>query len=98
MLVLSIWLPESPRWTAKKGDIEGARNLLSRILNKPTDSEEVEGQLTEILEFIALEQKDGDASWGEVFRYNTKSYNLQRVLLGAGPYLMNQWSGINTLT
>ncbi|KAM0426039.1 hypothetical protein ACHAPT_008670 [Fusarium lateritium] len=98
VLVLCLWLPESPRWMAKTGNVEEARNLISRVLDKPLDSEEVESQLSEILKFIALEEEAGEAAWHEIFRNNTKSRNLQRVLLGMGPYLMNQWSGINSLS
>ncbi|UPL00064.1 hypothetical protein LCI18_010998 [Fusarium solani-melongenae] len=98
VLVLCLWLPESPRWMAKTGNVEEARNLISRVLDKPLDSEEVEGQLSEILKFLALEEEAGEAAWHEIFRNNTKSRNLQRVLLGMGPYLMNQWSGINSLS
>nr|OQO15940.1 hypothetical protein B0A51_15269 [Rachicladosporium sp. CCFEE 5018] len=57
----------------------------------------VTGQLNEILEAINLEAADGEASWSEVFSNATKSRNLQRVLLGMGPYMMNQWSGVNAL-
>ncbi|RTE78956.1 hypothetical protein BHE90_006565 [Fusarium euwallaceae] len=98
VLVLCLWLPESPRWMAKTGNVEEARNLISRVLDKPLDSEEVESQLSEILKFLALEEEAGEAAWHEIFRNNTKSRNLQRVLLGMGPYLMNQWSGINSLS
>ncbi|RMJ09241.1 hypothetical protein CDV36_011125 [Fusarium kuroshium] len=98
VLVLCLWLPESPRWMAKTGNVDEARNLISRVLDKPLDSEEVESQLSEILKFLALEEEAGEAAWHEIFRNNTKSRNLQRVLLGMGPYLMNQWSGINSLS
>ncbi|KAM5344192.1 hypothetical protein ACJ41O_012729 [Fusarium nematophilum] len=98
VLVLCLWLPESPRWTAKTGNVEEARRLLSRILDEPLGSEEVEQQLSEILKFLKLEEEAGEAKWHELFRNNTKSRNLQRVLLGMGPYLMNQWSGINSLS
>lgn len=91
------WLPESPRWLAKKGDTEKARKTISRLLDKPEDSPEVQGQLNEILEAIALEDEEAKPSWGEVFTNSTKARNLHRVLLGAGPYMMNQWSGINSL-
>jgi hypothetical protein len=83
---------------AKTGNVEEARNLISRVLDKPLDSEEVESQLSEILKFLALEEEAGEAAWHEIFHNNTKSRNLQRVLLGMGPYLMNQWSGINSLS
>ncbi|KAK5123953.1 hypothetical protein LTR85_002150 [Meristemomyces frigidus] len=99
MLVLCCcpFICESPRWLAKRGETEKARHVISRLLDKPEDDVEVKGQLNEILEAIALEDEDGEPSWGEVFSNATKGRNLQRVLLGMGPYMMNQWSGVNAL-
>jgi hypothetical protein len=53
--------------------------------------------LAEILEAIAAEGQDAEPTWGEVFSNSTKTRNLHRVLLGMGPYLYNQWSGVNAL-
>ncbi|KAK4615766.1 MFS-type transporter oryC [Fulvia fulva] len=99
MLVLCCcpFLPETPRWLAKHGRDDEARHTITRLLNKSEDDPEVKGQLNEILETIAAESGDGEPTWSEVFSNATKSRNLQRVLLGMGPYMMNQWSGINAL-
>jgi len=86
---------ETPRWLAKHGDTEKAQHVIARLLEKPDDDLEVKGQLNEILETLAIENEDGEVTWSEVFSNTTKSRNLQRVLLGMGPYMMNQWSGIN---
>jgi MFS family permease len=64
-------------------------------LDKPLDDEEVQGQLQEILDAIAAEMSDEEPSWSEVFSNATKTRNLHRVIIGMGPYLMNQWSGVN---
>lgn len=53
------------------------------------------GQLQEILDAIEAERNEEEPSWGEVFSNATKTRNLHRVLLGMGPYMMNQWSGVN---
>lgn len=91
------FLPETPRWLAKHGKHEEARHVISRLLDKSEDDPEVTGQLNEILETIAAEDADEEPTWSEVFSNATKSRNLQRVVLGMGPYMMNQWSGINAL-
>lgn len=94
MLVLCCcpFLPETPRWLAKHGKVEEARHTISRLLNKSDDDPEVKGQLNEILEAINAENEDGEPSWAETFSNATKSRNLHRVLLGMGPYMMNQVS------
>lgn len=91
------FVPETPRWLAKHGRKEEARHVIARILDRPDDDEEVTGQLTEILENIAAEHTVEEPTWTEVFSNATKARNLQRVVLGMGPYMMNQWSGINAL-
>lgn len=97
VLMLCPWIVETPRWLAKRGKVEKARHILARVLNRPDDDPEVSGQLNEILDSIAIEEEDGEPSWSEVFTNSTKSRNLQRVCLGMGPYMMNQWSGVNAL-
>ncbi|KAG6362819.1 hypothetical protein INS49_007913 [Diaporthe citri] len=75
-----------------------ARQVISRLLDKHPDDDEVQGQLQEILEALSLESRSSEPFWSEVFSNSTKSRNLHRVFLGMGPYMMNQWSGINTYT
>lgn len=69
--------------------------MISRLLDKHPQDDEVQGQLNEILEALSLESKSSEPSWSEVFSNSTKSRNLHRVFLGMGPYMMNQWSGVN---
>ncbi|SMR55332.1 unnamed protein product [Zymoseptoria tritici ST99CH_1E4] len=99
MLVLCLcpFIPETPRWLAKHGKTDEARRVISRLLDKPEDDPEVKGQLVEILEAIAAEGQDAEPTWSEVFSNRTKTRNLHRVLLGMGPYMFNQWSGVNAL-
>lgn len=97
-IVCCLFVPETPRWLAKHGRKDEARTTIARLLDRPEDDEEVTGQLTEILENIAAEHSVEEPTWNEVFSNATKSRNLQRVLLGMGPYMMNQWSGVSPLT
>lgn len=62
----------------------------------PVDHPYIIAQLEDIKANVAEERRIGEASWTEVFTEG-KLRNLSRVLLGAGPYLFNQWSGINSL-
>ncbi|EAT82105.1 hypothetical protein HBI56_081020 [Parastagonospora nodorum] len=97
VLCLCPFLCETPRWLAQKGKIDEAKHVISRLLDKPLDDDEVIGQLQEILTIIEAESQLEEPSWSEVFSNNTKTRNLHRVILGMGPYLFNQWSGVNAL-
>jgi MFS family permease len=98
VLVSALFVPDTPRWLATKGRIDEARHVIARLLDRADTDKEVEGQLTEILNALAAESSDGEPSWRDVFSNRAPARNLQRVLLGMGPYMMNQWSGINALT
>ena len=90
VLLCSPFICETPRWLAKHGRTEEARHIIARLLNKSDDDPSVKGQLNEILEVIQIEAEMGEPSWGEVFTNSTKTRNLQRVVLGMGPFMMNQ--------
>ena len=92
-VICALFVPETPRWLAKHGRKEEAIQVIARLLDRGEDDEEVLGQLTEILDNIAAESNVEEPTWNEVFSNATRSRNLQRVLLGMGPYMMNQWSG-----
>jgi Sugar (and other) transporter len=94
---MCLFVPETPRWLAKHGRKEEAKKVIARLLDKPEDDIFVEAQLNEILNNINAEWTQEEPTWTEVFTNGTKARNLQRVLLGMGPYMMNQWSGINAL-
>ena len=90
VLLCTPFICETPRWLAKHGRIDEARHVIARLLNKNDDDPSVKGQLNEIMEVIHLEDEMGEPSWGEVFSNATKTRNLQRVVLGMGPFMMNQ--------
>lgn len=90
ILCLCPFLCETPRWLAKHGRTEEARHVIARILDKRDEDPEVKGQLNEIMEGIAVESEMGEPTWSEVFSNRGKTRNLQRVLLGMGPFMMNQ--------
>lgn len=99
ILIVLPWLPESPRWLVSHDRADEAQHVFARLAGKnglPSDHPHVVTQLHEIKQNVAEERRIGEATWTEVFTEG-KLRNLSRVLLGAGPYMFNQWSGINSL-
>lgn len=87
VLLLCPFICETPRWLCKHNREGEARQIIARLLDKSDTDVEVEGQLQEILENIALENNLEEPTWRETFT-NGKARNLQRLLLGSGPYMM----------
>lgn len=97
-----LFLPDSPRYFVKRGQVERAANSLSRLRGHPTDSEYVQVELAEI---VANEEYERQlipsttwfGSWancftGSIWRGNS---NLRRTILGTSLQMMQQWTGVN---
>jgi sugar porter (SP) family MFS transporter len=96
------FLPDSPRYYVKKGNVEAARNVLARLRDQPVDSKYVEVELAEIVanneyerQLITTESFLG--SWMACFTgslWEAKS-NIRRTILGTSLQMMQQWTGVN---
>ncbi|KAG5979177.1 hypothetical protein E4U55_005479 [Claviceps digitariae] len=97
-----LFLPDSPRYFVKKGQIQQAVEALSRVRGQPADSEYVQ---TEIAEIVANEEYERAlipsttwfGSWANCFKgslFSAKS-NLRRTILGTSLQMMQQWTGVN---
>ncbi|KAL8789539.1 MAG: hypothetical protein Q9195_006766 [Heterodermia aff. obscurata] len=91
-------LPESPRWLVQHDRVEEATEVFARLEGKGAtlNDDKVIRERDMVVASVQKERELGQASWGEVFSEG-KNRNISRVLLGAGPYMFNQWSGINSL-
>jgi MFS transporter, SP family, sugar:H+ symporter len=93
-------LPESPRFLVKKGDVERARQVLSRLRDQPIESEYVEMELSELIAYQEYENQAGTATgfFESYFQCFTGSLfdpasNLRRTMVGTWLQGMQQLTG-----
>lgn len=97
-----VFLPESPRYYVKKGNIERASKVLARLRGQPEHSEYIQQELTEIIanndyELAVMPGGGYFVSWFNCFRGGLRnpSSNLRRTILGTSLQMMQQMTGIN---
>ncbi|KAH6676663.1 general substrate transporter [Halenospora varia] len=95
-------LPESPRYFVKKGNLEMAAKVLTRLRGEPEGSEYIQQELAEIVanheyELSVIPQSGYFGSWMACFTGGLRkpSSNLRRTILGTSLQMMQQWTGIN---
>jgi len=95
-------LPESPRYFVKRGQLDRAASVLSRLRGQPVDSEYIQQELSEIVanheyELQVIPQGNYFNSWFNCFRGSLwkPNSNLRRTILGTSLQMMQQWTGIN---
>ncbi|BGP33023.1 hypothetical protein JCM10296v2_004812 [Rhodotorula toruloides] len=96
------FLPDSPRFYIKRGDLDRARDVLVRLRGQPPTSQYVELELAEIVANAEVEAKaiptgSAFASWAACFSGSVfdASSNLRRTILGAAMQMMQQFTGVN---
>jgi len=97
-----LFLPDSPRYFVKRGNVAKARTALCRLRGQPADSEYIENELAEIVaneeyERSIIPTSGWISGWancfkGSVFKSNS---NLRKTILGTSLQMMQQWTGVN---
>ena len=97
-----LFLPDSPRYFVKKGNIPAAINALARVRGQPEDSHYVQSELAEIVaneeyERALIPSTTWFGSWANCFKggLSKSSSNLRRTILGTSLQMMQQWTGVN---
>ncbi|PQE22418.1 monosaccharide transporter protein [Rutstroemia sp. NJR-2017a BVV2] len=95
-------LPESPRYFVKKGQLEKASHVLTRLRGEPEGSEYIQQELSEIVanheyEMSVIPQSGYFGSWLNCFKGGLRNpaSNLRRTILGTSLQMMQQWTGVN---
>ena len=96
------FLPDSPRYYVKKGNLVAAKDSLARIRGQPGDSVYVQSELAEIVaneeyERALIPSTTWAGSWAACFKGSlwTANSNLRRTILGTSLQMMQQWTGVN---
>ncbi|ORY20790.1 general substrate transporter [Naematelia encephala] len=94
LLTGMFFLPYSPRWLAKKGRHEEARNTLIRLHGGRASAkiEVVEAEFAEILNQIEWENQNLKTSYKDLI---SNKPNIHRTLCGCLVQAMCQWTGVN---
>jgi len=93
MAVCIMFLPESPRWDYRKGNIDAARRCIAKAYGVPEHHREVVREMREIREKFEAENAGGvKHPWYEVVTGPRMTY---RVLLGITLQIFQQLTGAN---
>jgi hypothetical protein len=96
IILLTIWLPETPRWLMlHESSPDRGTVVLSKLRNLPIDHEVVQKEKNEILEAIKIESVEG--TWSDLFRDGGFAGH-KRFFLAVGAQFMQQMSGINIVS
>ena len=96
-LVLQIiGLPETPRWLVQHERYEEARDVISAILDRPLDDDDVGRSILDIQTAIIEEHKGGPFRVRELFTWG-KVQNLRRLVITISVQLGQQFTGSNMI-
>lgn len=91
------FLPESPRYYVRKGNLAKAATALARVRGNRIDSPLIQAELVEIQANHDHEMRVSSTSWMECFKGGVKkpSSNARRILVGTALQMFQQWTGVN---
>ncbi|AEO63159.1 uncharacterized protein THITE_2038523 [Thermothielavioides terrestris NRRL 8126] len=104
-IILSMFLPDSPRALIKQGRLKEARDVLDMLSTVEDPVERSEATVSRSLQTIAMaiiernleEEAARDGSWGQLFTQGRPRF-FQRLVLAVVSLCMLQISGVNLIT
>lgn len=94
ILIMTLTIPESPRYLYMKGAKENAKINLAYVFGRKEDHPEIESLYQDIEESLMLEMKEGQFTWKRLFKKDT-ARTRQRVILAYMTMFAQQVGGIN---
>jgi MFS family permease len=100
ILVLTVFQYESPRYLVKRGKVEKAFEVMSRLRQLPQDDPYVVNEVSSICRAHEeeLEATKGSGWWGIVKEMFLIPSNLYRIYLSSMVQFLSQWSGAGSIT
>ncbi|KXJ87940.1 sugar transporter STL1 [Microdochium bolleyi] len=96
MLIIVMFIPETPRWLASHDRPDESLQVLARIHATSTDDIEVRRMHSAIVQTVAIEASVGAGSWKDLFK-NDSIKSQRRLLIACAIQSFQQLGGINAI-
>jgi MFS family permease len=100
LIIIFVWapfFPESPRYLAKTGDLDGARSILSQC-RAHSDPVQIDQEMVEIVRALRIEAAASSQTYFSMLFKKDALHTRRRVLLGAGVQVMQKFTGIDFIS
>ncbi len=98
--ILLFWLPDSPRYLVKVGQLDKARDVIART-HKGANAQDINMKVEELIEQTKSIFAPNTPPWKKVFKMikeiHTVPSNFRALIIGCGLQGINQFTGFNSL-
>lgn len=93
LLIMMLFMPESPRWLANQGRDAEALETIAKLRGKDLNDHGTIIEYRGISESIAFEKSCGNGEWSELFGVGLRKRLIIAIIL----QMWQQWTGINVI-